>query len=138
MPITRGEISLGRRVPTSSALAPLNELRRTFRAEPSRLPNKSKAQEYIPMTKAELVEAVSKAADDVSKTTVQAIIDETFNQIAKVLKKDKKFSVSGFGTFVVRQRKARTGRNPRTGETIKIKPSKSVGFKPSPQLKKAL
>lgn len=90
------------------------------------------------MTKAELVEAVSKAADDVSKTTVQAIIDETFAQIAKVLKKDKKFSVSGFGTFVVRQRKARTGRNPRTGETIKIKPSKSVGFKPSPQLKKAL
>ncbi len=90
------------------------------------------------MTKAELVEAVAKLSGDLSKANVQAVIDATFGTITKQLKKDHKFTISGFGTFVVRKRKARTGRNPRTGEKIPIKPSKSVGFKPSPQLKAAL
>ncbi len=88
------------------------------------------------MTKAELVEAVAKQAGDLSKANVQAVIDATFDTITKVLKKKTKFTVSGFGTFVVRKRKARQGRNPKTGEAIKIAASKTVGFKPSPQLKK--
>jgi DNA-binding protein HU-beta len=55
--------------------------------------------------------------------------------MGKTIKKDKRFSYPGFGTWTVRKRKARTGRNPQTGETIKIAASKTVGFKPSTQLK---
>jgi len=90
------------------------------------------------MTKAELIEAVASESGELTKANVQAVIDSTFDIIAKTLKKDKRFSVSGFGTFVVRKRNGRTGRNPRTGEEIKIAPSKTVGFKPSPQLKESL
>ena len=86
------------------------------------------------MTKGELVEAVAKAAG-VSKTAANAAIDSTFGTIAKVLKKDKRFAVPSFGTFTVRKRKARMGRNPQTGAAIKIKASKSVGFKAAPKLK---
>ena len=54
------------------------------------------------------------------------------------IKKEKRFAYPGFGTFTVRARKARTGRNPQTGEAIKIKASKTVGFKPAPTLKNTL
>lgn len=90
------------------------------------------------MTKAELIEAVAQESGELTKANVQAVVDATFWVIAKTLKKEKRFSVSGFGTFVVRKRKGRTGRNPRTGEEIKIAPSKTVGFKPSSQLKDSL
>jgi nucleoid DNA-binding protein len=53
-------------------------------------------------------------------------------------KKGKRFAYPGFGTFTFRNRKARTGRNPQAGETMKIKESKTIGFKPSPILKKTL
>ena len=55
-----------------------------------------------------------------------------------VLKKEKRFAYPSFGTFTVRSRKARKGRNPQTGEEIKIKASKTVGFKPAPTLKSSL
>ncbi|MBT5633626.1 MAG: HU family DNA-binding protein, partial [Nitrospina sp.] len=56
----------------------------------------------------------------------------------KAIKKEKRFAYPSFGTFTVRSRKARKGRNPRTGEEIKIKASKTVGFKPAPTLKNSL
>ena len=92
------------------------------------------------MTKDELISAVIQACkkDDLSKRLVGDIIDSTFLTIGKSVKKDKRFAYPGFGTFTVRNRKARTGRNPQTGATIKIKASKTVGFKPSPTLKKSL
>ncbi len=94
------------------------------------------------MTKAELVDAVQKAAAkekvELSKSAVELVVNETFGNISKAIKKDKRFAVPGFGTFSVRSRKARKGRNPRTGESIKIKASKTVGFKPAPALKKGL
>ena len=55
--------------------------------------------------------------------------------ITQSLKKNQRVMLVGFGTFGVSKRKARTGRNPQTGETIKIKASKSVGFKPSKKFK---
>ena len=58
--------------------------------------------------------------------------------IAKGVKKDKKVQIIGFGTFEVKKRAARMGRNPKTGEAMKIGASKSVGFKPSSTLKKSL
>ncbi|MBN1900062.1 HU family DNA-binding protein [Candidatus Sumerlaeota bacterium] len=89
------------------------------------------------MTKAEWVEAVAKAAD-LSKAKAQEVIDVTFDEVSKAIKKDKKFLVPGFGSFVVTKRKARKGRNPKTGEEIKIKASKSVRFKPAKSLKDAV
>ena len=92
------------------------------------------------MTKDELITTVIKACnkDDLSKRLVGDIIDATFSVIGKSVKKEKRFAYPSFGTFTVRNRKARTGRNPQTGEAIKIKASKTVGFKPSPTLKNSL
>jgi DNA-binding protein HU-beta len=92
------------------------------------------------MTKDELISAVIKECkkDDLSKRLVGDIINSAFSAIGKSIKKDKRFAYPSFGTFTVRSRKARTGRNPQTGEPIKIKASKTVGFKPSPTLKSSL
>jgi len=92
------------------------------------------------LTKDELIVAVVKSCkgDDVSKRLAGDIVDATFQAIAKAVKKEKRFAMPGFGTFTVRNRKARKGRNPQTGEEIKIKASKTVGFKPAPTLKNSL
>ena len=92
------------------------------------------------MTKDELVIAVIKSCkgDELSKRLVSDIIDATFETVGKSVKKDKRFSYPSFGTFTVRNRKARMGRNPQTGAEIKIKASKTVGFKPAPTLKGSL
>ena len=92
------------------------------------------------MTKDELIIAVIKSCkgDELSKRLVSDIVDATFENVAKSVKKDKRFSYPSFGTFTVRNRKARMGRNPQTGEEIKIKASKTVGFKPAPTLKGSL
>jgi len=89
------------------------------------------------MTKAELIDAVAKDCD-LSKAKTQEAIESVFAQIAKAIKKDKKFLVPGFGSFAVTKRKARKGRNPKTGEIIKIKASKSVKFKPATKFKASL
>jgi len=92
------------------------------------------------MTKDELIIAVIKSCkgDELSKRLVSDIIDATFENVGKSIKKDKRFSYPSFGTFTVRNRKARMGRNPQTGAEIKIKASKTVGFKPAPTLKSSL
>jgi DNA-binding protein HU-beta len=92
------------------------------------------------MTKSDLIEAVLKSVkdDDLSKRLTADIIDNAFSVISKSIKKEKRFAYPGFGTFTVKNRKARKGRNPQTGEELKIKASKSVGFKPSPKLKGSL
>ena len=89
------------------------------------------------MTKADLVEAVAKAAQ-INKRTAGAAVDATFDGIIKAIKKGKRFQVPGFGTFTVRARKARKGINPQTGDVIAIKASRTVGFKPAPDLKREL
>ena len=90
------------------------------------------------MTKAELIEAVAKAKsvpNGLSKKAVQAVIDATFEEVKKAVKKSDRFSFPGFGTFNKKKRSARTGRNPQTGEKIKIKPQTTVTFKPAQALK---
>ena len=89
------------------------------------------------MTKGELIDAVAKSAK-ISKRSAGDAVDATFEGIVKAIKKSKRFQVPGFGTFTVRSRKARKGRNPQTGATITIKASRTVGFKPAPTLKKGL
>ncbi len=91
------------------------------------------------MTKADLIEEVRNAKGvDLTKKETEAVVSAVFEAIRGAIKKDKRFSFPGFGTFTVRQRKPRKGRNPRTGAQITIKASKTVGFKPAPKLKSVL
>ncbi|OGQ72760.1 MAG: integration host factor [Deltaproteobacteria bacterium RIFCSPLOWO2_12_FULL_60_16] len=89
------------------------------------------------MTKNELIDAVAKGAK-LNKRAAGDVIDTTFEALARAIKKDKRFQVPGFGTFMVRSRKARKVRNPQTGAEIAVNASKTVGFKPAPALKKGL
>jgi DNA-binding protein HU-beta len=89
------------------------------------------------MTKGDLINAVAKAAK-LSKRAAGGALDAAFESLARAIKKDKRFQMPGFGTFSVRSRKARKGRNPQTGAVINIKASRTVGFKPAPNLKKGL
>ncbi len=91
------------------------------------------------MTKAELVNLVAETKGlEVTKKDVESILDMAFDGIAKAVRKDRRFSYPGFGTFTIRTRKARMGVNPQTKKPIKIPASKTVGFKPAPVLKKGL
>ena len=89
------------------------------------------------MKKSELVEAVATAAG-LTKADATRAIDATFATITKALKKGNKVPVSGFGTFAVSKRAAREGRNPRTGETVRIAARKAVTFKAGSALKDAV
>ena len=89
------------------------------------------------MNKGDLVNAVAKAAG-LNKTTAVDAVDAIFENLARAIRKDRRFQVPGFGTFTVRSRKARKGRNPQTGDEISIKASRTVGFKPAPDLKRGL
>ena len=89
------------------------------------------------MTKNELINAVAKGAK-LNKRAAGDVIDTTFEALARAIKRDKRLQVPGFGTFMVRSRKARKVRNPQTGAEIAVNASKTVGFKPAPGLKKGL
>ena len=92
------------------------------------------------MTKADLIELLMKgdAFEGMSKRTANAVVDAVFGSLAKAIKKDKRFTAPGFGTFSLRKRGARVGRNPKTGEEIKIPAGKTVVFKPAPTFKDSL
>jgi DNA-binding protein HU-beta len=89
------------------------------------------------MNKAELIDAIADSAD-LSKAAAGRALDSAIGTITKALKKGDTVTLVGFGTFSVRKRSARTGRNPRTGEEIKIKASKVPGFKAGKALKDAI
>lgn len=90
------------------------------------------------MTKADLIEKVQADHADLSKRQLALVVDAIFDHLAKGIRRDKRFIMPGFGTFTVKKRAGRVGRNPQTGAEIKIAPTKTVGFKPAPELKKAL
>ena len=88
------------------------------------------------MTKAELIEEVCNAKGiELTKKKTEEVVSAVFDALSTAIKKDDRFSYPGFGTFVVRSRKARKGRNPKTKEEIMIPASKTVAFKPAPKLK---
>ncbi len=90
------------------------------------------------MTKAELIERVQGARSGLSKRQVADLVDVVFENVVRAIRKDKRISIPGLGTFVVKERAGRVGRNPRTGAEVRIAPTRTVGFKPSPDLKRAL
>lgn len=89
------------------------------------------------MNKGEFIGAVADASG-LTKADAERAVEGMFNVVKKTLKSGESISLVGFGTFEVRQRAARTGRNPRTGETLKIKASKVPAFKAGKALKDAL
>jgi DNA-binding protein HU-beta len=90
------------------------------------------------MTKAEFVKTLKEQAHLATNAQAEAAYDGLFMILAEALKKGDPVAVSGFGSFKVVNRKPRTGRNPRTGEEIKIPASKSVKFTPGKALKEHL
>jgi DNA-binding protein HU-beta len=88
------------------------------------------------MNKGELVNEVAKVVK--TKKEAQAALDCVITSITKALKKGEDVTLTGFGTFKVVKRKARKGRNPRTGEAIKIKASKAPKFTAGKALKAAI
>jgi DNA-binding protein HU-beta len=89
------------------------------------------------MTKAEVVARLAKDAK-ITKKAAESALDSFIGCVRDSLKKGKRLSLVGFGTFAVGKRAARNGRNPQTGETIKIKASKTVRFKAGKALKDAV
>jgi len=89
------------------------------------------------VNKTELIDAVAGGAD-ISKADATRAVDAVVEQITNALKSGDQVTLIGFGTFAVKDRAARTGRNPRTGEPIDIKASKVPGFKAGKALKDAV
>ena len=89
------------------------------------------------MTKADLGKIIcEKMSFALQKST--EIVDQVFDILKETLEGGEKIKISGFGNFVVRQKRPRKGRNPQTGEEITVSGRKVVTFKPSPVLRKAL
>jgi DNA-binding protein HU-beta len=89
------------------------------------------------VNKSELIDAVAAAAD-ISKAKAAQAVDGVTAAVTKALSKGDQVTLVGFGTFSVRERAARTGRNPRTGEEIKIAAAKIPAFKAGKALKDAV
>ena len=89
------------------------------------------------MNKTELIDTVAESAD-ISKAAAARAVDAVLDSVINTLSKGDQVTLVGFGTFEVRERAARTGRNPRTGEAIQIKASKAPGFKAGKAFKDAL
>ena len=89
------------------------------------------------MNKTQLIEAIAAKAD-IKKKDAEAAVNAFVDVIAEALKAGDKVQLVGFGTFEVKERAAREGRNPKTGETIKIAASKSPAFSAGKGLKDAV
>jgi integration host factor subunit alpha len=90
------------------------------------------------MTKADIVDKVCEQVGGFSKKEAADLVDQVFDTIKAVLESGEKIKISGFGNFVVREKKPRPGRNPQTGQEITIEARRVLTFKPSNVLKTAL
>ena len=94
--------------------------------------------QHRPMTKADIVETVYEKVGGFSKKEAAEIVETVFDTVKETLEKGEKIKISGFGNFVVRDKNARAGRNPQTGQEITISARRVLTFKPSQVLKNAL
>ena len=90
------------------------------------------------MTKADIVDKVCEQVGGFSKKEAADLVDQVFDTMKVVLETGEKIKISGFGNFVVRDKKPRPGRNPQTGQEITIEARRVLTFKPSNVLKTAL
>jgi nucleoid DNA-binding protein len=89
------------------------------------------------MTKQQLIEKVA-AKTELKKSEVEAAVDSVLDMIAEALRSNERVDLRGFGSFVVKDRKERQGRNPHTGETITIAAKRDASFKPGKELTEKL
>jgi len=89
------------------------------------------------MTKADLVDLVAEGAD-VARKQADEVVQVVFEGIIAALHRDEKVELRGFGSFRVRQRRARIGRNPKTGAKVQVPPKRIPYFKPGKHLREAL
>jgi integration host factor subunit alpha len=90
------------------------------------------------VTKADIIDAVVEKVGGFSKKEAADAVESVFETVKNTLEKGEKIKVSGFGNFVVRDKLARTGRNPQTGQDLVIGARRVLTFRPSPVLKKTL
>ena len=86
------------------------------------------------MTKADLIDEVSRVSELTRKDS-ETIVESIFDSVVRSLRAGDKIEIRGFGSFRTRQRRARVGRNPKTGERVEVPPKKIPFFKPSKELK---
>jgi len=86
------------------------------------------------MTKADLIEEVARAVE-MSRKDSEVIVETIFENIVKALRGSDKIEIRGFGSFRTRERRARVGRNPKTGARVDVPPKRIPFFKPSKELK---
>jgi len=89
------------------------------------------------MTKAELVEEVARVSD-LTKKHSESIVNTVFDSIIDALQKDEKIELRGFGSFRIRQRRSRQGRNPKTGDKVDVPAKRIPYFKPGKELKELI
>ena len=89
------------------------------------------------MTKAQFIDQVA-GCGGLSKKDAAAVVEVVFATLSLAVRQGKRFSYPGFGTFRLQERSARKGRNPRTGDDIQIKASRTVGFRPAPAFRDSL
>ena len=87
------------------------------------------------MTKAEFIEKLISKSPDLPATDVALAVNNLFEQMSSALEKGERIEIRGFGSFSVRQMKARQGRNPKTGEVVQVKPHAAIHFKPGVEMR---
>ncbi|MGQ0506392.1 MAG: HU family DNA-binding protein [Myxococcaceae bacterium] len=90
------------------------------------------------MTKSQLIDQISQRALHVPRREIEAIVNAVFDTLSDGLRREERIEVRGFGSFSVRVRNARTGRNPKTGATVHVPARKSPAFTPGKELKDRL
>ena len=90
------------------------------------------------MNKSDLIDFLGKKFKHLPVREIEKILQKTFNLIGDTLSSGDRVEIRGFGTFSITERKDRLGRNPKTGENIKIDSKKTLNFKPSKQMKKII
>jgi len=88
------------------------------------------------MTKSELIESLSEVIPHITKKDTKIVVDVIFNSMVDALKRGEKIEIRGFGSFRVKNREARHGRNPKTGEIVNIPEKKTIFFKVGEELKR--
>ncbi|WP_022849973.1 integration host factor subunit beta [Limisalsivibrio acetivorans] len=90
------------------------------------------------MTKSELIEAIAAENQNLTKKQIEFIVNGVFNSIKEALKEDDKVEIRGFGSFKIREKNSKTGRNPKTGEKVQVPSKKVPYFKPGKEIKELL
>ncbi len=105
--------------------------------KPARAPKTAAKAKSDTITLKDMVATISES-QEMTKVQTAAILGQFIEIMGKSLKKGAKVRISGFGIFTLRRRAARKGHNPATGEAIKVKASKTIGFRPGKELKESL